>query len=238
MMTEPIVRIVSANTDFVRGHDATYVRQLCEWGDVLLLQEHKYANLADNLPDGWASLQDTTSEATKGSCIAYDTRVLDHGWDRLILGAEPFIGGRRVGLLPRYFQVARLVHKGSQRGVVVVSAHEPPFRFRVLQPGYSRRLHATVARYTPDVVVGADANMPLGRFANTLGLEGYGKGIVGIATRLPVVHTDIKPWGIAHGLTDHPAVVAHVALVMLDLTNPKGWVDNETWPSKSSQSPR
>lgn len=210
-VTAPLVRVVTANTDFAKGADAKYVRELCEWGDVLLLQEHKYADLAANLPPGWTSLQDITSEATRGSCIAFNASVIRCDWDKLILGAQPFIGGKRIGMETRYFQMARLVHKESGRGFVAVSAHEPPFRFRALQPGYTRRLKAAVARY-PRAIVGADANMPIGRFANTLGRSAYGRGIVGIATDLPVVKHDVKPWGIARGLTDHPAVVVHVLI--------------------------
>lgn len=209
--TANVVRFVSANVDFVRGHDRKYVQALTEWGDVIALQEAKTFVLADLLPPGWVSLQDTTNDATKGSCIAYNADALTHHWDRLALGANPIIGGRRIGLLPRYFQLAGFSIPNTDRGFVAVSAHEPPFRFRALQPGYGRRLKDATAR-NPNVVVGVDANMPIGALGHALGLEAYGKGIVGVLTRLPVIQSHVNPWGVNRGLTDHPAVVVHVAI--------------------------
>jgi hypothetical protein len=209
--TAPIVRVVSANVDFQRGGDFRHVRALCQWGDVLLLQEAKDFALADMLPEGWVSLQDTTSRATKGSCIAYNGEVLEHRWERLALGARPFIGGHRIGMLTRYIQFAGLTHKETGRRFVAASAHAPPFRFRLLQPGYRARLQARADKFNR-AVIGVDANAPIGGLAHQLGLEAYGKGIVGVLTRLPVVQAHVNPWGIDRGLTDHPAVVVHVAL--------------------------
>lgn len=204
-----IVRVAVANVDFVRGGDGKYIAQLCQWADLLLLQEAKNITVANLLPAGWVSLQDTSDPARKGSCIAYNAAVIERRWDRLHLGAKPFIFGRRIGMLPRYYQAATFRHIKSGRRFVAVSAHLPPFRFRLLQPGYMRRLRKSVNRF-PNAIVGADANMHLGKFAFKLGLEPYGKGIVGLATRLSVVRPRIRPWGVKRGLTDHPAVTASV----------------------------
>lgn len=205
-----VIDVTTANVDFVRGGDGRYVRHLCETADVLLLQEAKNITVANLLPKGWVSLQVTTSAATKGSCIAFDGDVFECVHRKLVPGAWPSIGGRRVGMLVRYFQVAILRHRESGRLVRVISAHLPPMRFRALQPGYTKRLAAWTRR--PSVVVGADANMAFPRFAAQLGLRTRNDGIVGIATNLEVCAQTSRNWGERQRLTDHPAVAAKLAL--------------------------
>jgi hypothetical protein len=201
--------VATANIDFARRHNKAYLEYLCKVAQVLFLQEAKNVNIAEVLPEGWTSLQDTSSEDRAGACIAVLDSAVDVRDHRLILGAKPFIGGHRIGMLPRWIEEADLTEKSTGHRFVGVSAHEPPMRFRLLQPGYTKRL-ATVAASHPRIVIGTDANQRIEVLGDRLGLDAYGRGIVGILTDLTVTDERVRPWGEVHHATDHPAVTARI----------------------------
>lgn len=204
---------VSANTDFARRGDPRYLERMCdEWGaDVLLLQEAKDTHLASALPKGFRSLQDCTG-ATKaerlarmGAAIAFREDTVDLVSSHLVLGARPFIQSARIGMLTREIAIAQLRERATDAVATGISAHFPPPRFAPLQPGYEKRLREVVARHA-HVVLGTDANQDVHRLADRLGLDVEGRGIVGLLTDLTYTGERIRPWGVAEGVTDHPAV--------------------------------
>lgn len=212
-------RWTTANLDFVRGHTADYLAHLCETADVLLVQEAKDVVLADVLPAGWVALQDTTSPATMGSAICYRiATVRGPKAPHLIEGSSPFWQGRRVGMLTRYIACAHLQDRATKEWRFAISAHLPPLRFAFLQPGMTRRLRRLLKGTTPGhwahahAVVGLDANQPLTRLADRLGMREYGKGIVGllVGPGLRIEAGEVDPWGIDHDVTDHPSVTIRV----------------------------
>lgn len=202
------VRVVSANTDWARRGDGAYLRYLAGQGaEVMLLQEAKDTDVSEVLPVGWLSLQDTRNAGRKGSCVAVRRSIVKVRWHRLRLGSRPFIGGRRVKQLVRWHATAGLT--GAGRMFPVVSTHFPKKAFAALQPGHLKTLRAFTSRH-PRVVVGTDANQPIGKVGHDLGLSAYGKGIVGVLTNLPVTDVVVDWWGVKHGYTDHPAVFVTV----------------------------
>lgn len=202
------LRITTANIDFAVGGDKRYLAHLCEGADVLLLQEAKNVNLRAALPDGWVSLQDDASEATRGSCIAYREATVARRWHGFSIGARPWIAARRIGMLERWIARAGLTEIATGRKFTAISAHFPPARFRVLQPGMGRNLKRVVTKQQRKwpVVIGTDANQPIGGLAHALGLEAFGRGIVGLLTDGSWTNGNVAPWGIQRGLTDHPSV--------------------------------
>lgn len=205
------LHVRSANLDFALGGDRAYLAWLCENHDVLLVQEAKDRVLANILPDGWLSLQDTTDESTRGSAIAVRTetvRVNDHG---LALGAKPFIRSKKIGMLTRYIAWAELTERASDEAGLFLSAHFPPWRFRLLQPGYEKNLKKLIFGRR-DVVIGTDANSPVDRLAKRLGFEWVGRGIIGILSGRDLTDRKVQSWGIQHDATDHPSVSATVHL--------------------------
>lgn len=213
------LRAKSANLDFALGGDKAYLAWLCEDADVLLVQEAKDRVLANILPDGWTSLQDTTDESTMGAAIAVRdaaVKVHNHG---LTLGAKPIIGGKRIGMLPRYIAWAELEEIASGEGGLFISAHFPPWRFRALQPGYEKRLRYLIRQHSA-VVMGTDANQPVDRLAKRLGLHWVGRGIVGLLSSQDLRNPKVRRWGIEHHATDHPSVSATVSLPRKERTMP------------------
>jgi hypothetical protein len=202
------LRIVSANTDWAKRRDGSYLLKLAESADVILTQESKDTDLAKEAPAGWTVLQSTRDAAHMGTGILIrDTaaKVVTHD---LYLGCRPFIGKRRIRMLSRYINTARL--ELSQGGYLfVVSAHFPPKRFSPLQPIFAFRLKRIVAHHR-HAVVGTDANQPIGFVATRLGFRAHGKGIVGLLTApgVKVADLHVRYWGIRNDITDHPSVEA------------------------------
>src|SRR4029077_16403593 len=172
-----MVDLVTSNTDFYSGRNRPLVHQLCTYGDVLLLQEAKDMTLRDVLPADWRSLQNTSSDAKKGSCIAVDSRrvkVLEH---YLTVGCGPPPGG---GMMTRYIvtAVCQMRHNGAV--FTAISAHYPPRRYAMQWEEYTtslKRVRANVRGKVP--VIGTDANMPIGQLAAKLNSKAYGVGIIG-----------------------------------------------------------
>lgn len=203
------IRVVTANTDFAKRRDPSYLLKLIEDGaDVILTQESKDTDLEKVAPVGWTVLQDTRDAAHMGTGILVrdaSAKIVDH---ELHLGCRPFIGKRRIRMLSRYINTARLeLTRGGH--LFVVSAHFPPKRFSPLQPVFAFRLKRIVRKH-PHAVVGTDANQPIGFVAMRLGFRAHGKGIVGLLTApgVKVAELRIRYWGIRNDLTDHPSVEA------------------------------
>lgn len=207
-----LTKTTTANTDFTRGRNADYIHQLCEWSDVIVLQEAKDMTLKQCLPDGWKACQDTSTEAKAGSAIAVEKSVwaVRDWW--LVYGCPPPPQG---GMLTRYIAVAVLEHKATGLVWSAMSAHEPPQRYAGMQPQFTANLKAAKQKQKEKgrrVVIGADANMPLGKLANQVGGKPYGYGIVGCVTGQPVQQCTYRGWGEQENVTDHPAVTCTVDL--------------------------
>lgn len=190
--------------DFHSGQNKTYLRHLTDSGaDLLLLQEAKDFRLADLLPAGWRALQDSSSDAKAGSCMATGPGVVVGDWWMVKACDAPADGG----MLPRYLCCAELAAEDG-RQVTGISAHAPPPRYSSLQPGFNQALAGVVGQY-PDAVVGADANQDIDSFAKALGkgMRAYGKqsGIC-LVSALPVSDVKQDSYGESAGMTDHPAV--------------------------------
>lgn len=212
MTSWPVVR--TANLDFVRGGDRSYVRWLCTGSDLVLAQECKDLVLRDLVPEGFRALQDLSSPATAGAALLVRKATLEVRGFHLVHGARPFIGGRRIGMLDRYLAVGHLVHRESEVRWTGVSGHFPPPRFRPLQPGYSRVLRRVVANHVR-CVVGVDANQSVHQLARQLGMDDVSTGIVGLLSEVDLRHPEVLTWGPRHGVTDHPAVEATANLSQL-----------------------
>jgi len=207
-----ITKATTANTDFTRGNNADYVHQLCEWSDVIMLQEAKDMVLKQCLPDGWAACHNTDNDAKAGSAIGVDKSVWQVRDWWLVYGCPPPPQG---GMLTRYICVAVLEHKQTGLVWAAMSAHEPPQRYAGMQPEYPANLKAAKQAQKDQgrrVIVGADANMPIGDLADKIGGKGYGHGIIGCVTGQPVTECTFRGWGPDHNVTDHPAVTCKVDL--------------------------
>lgn len=199
----------TANVDFAAGGNEDYVRQIATWGSVMMLQEAKDFTLADKLPGSWKSLQNTSSEAKAGSCIAFDTKVwiVEDKWLTLACDAIP------GEMLTRYIQTAVLTHKESGKTVHPMSCHAPPPRYQ------KQRLDQFVKnlRKARDAVgkpvIGMDANFDVEDVADSAGLNIYHVGIIWVATNLQHVKSTRRNWGLEHGTSDHPALTCKLKLV-------------------------
>lgn len=193
---------MTANLDFTSGHNADYVEYLTDGADVLLLQECKDLTLADLLPAGWTSLQDTSSEAKAGSCIAVREGI-DVGRSWLVKGCGEPPGG---GMLPRWIACAQL-NPGDDEATAI-SAHAPPPRYSGLQPEFNANV-ADVVNANPRPLVGADANMDIDKFAKALGpgMRAYGKqsGIC-LVSSVPLTDVEVDSWAEKYDASDHPCV--------------------------------
>ena len=203
-----MVDLVTSNTDFYSGRNRQLVHQLCTYGDVLLLQEAKDMTLRDVLPADWRSLQNTSSDAKKGSCIAVDNRrvkVLEH---YLTVGCGPPPGG---GMMTRYIATAVCEMRHNGAVFTAISAHYPPRRYAMQWEEYTtslKRVRANVRGKVP--VIGTDANMPIGQLAAKLNSKAYGVGIIGFVTSAKVERERVEVWPVTEKRSDHPAYVIRV----------------------------
>lgn len=129
------MRVQTLNLDFHAGSNRLLLRHACKDADILLVQEAKDVDLAAALPEGWRTTQDLSSPDRAGSAICWNNaviRVHEHG---LILGAKPFIGGKKIKMLTRWIAWADVTDLDTGAVARVFSCHYPPFRFRVLMPG-------------------------------------------------------------------------------------------------------
>lgn len=195
---------MTANFDFNAGHNRDYVEYLTADADVLLLQECKDFTLADMVPPGWDTYQDTSTEAKAGSCLAarIDAVTISRAW--LVKGCGEPPGG---GMLPRYIATGAM-RTDTGEGFTAISAHAPPPRYSGMQPGFNAAL-ADVCAANPRPIVGADANMDIDKFAQALGpgMRAYGKqsGIC-LVTADPLADVDVDDWPEGYGVSDHPCV--------------------------------
>jgi hypothetical protein len=220
---EPMsLRIVTANTAWQMRGDADYIAHLCDKYDVVLIQEAKDTHLAKVAPEGWTVLQDTTDKAHMGSAILVRdsaARVVKH---ELLLGVRPFLPtGKRVRMLTRYLNAAHLEEVETGDPHFVMTAHDAPGRFSLLQIPFWRRVKKAIAGHG-HTTIGTDANAPVTRVAKRLGLTPHAQGIVGLMTGsgVKVANVDISSWGIKHKVTDHPSVGAVVTSVKVDKPAP------------------
>jgi hypothetical protein len=198
--------------DFASGGNHDYIRQLCEWGHVIALQEAKDFTVADSLPGGWLSTQVTDSDAEAGSCLAIDTdyvRVRDH---YILYGCKAPKGG---GMLPRFIAVAFCEWLPTSRVFVAMSAHYPPGRYQEeCGQEYTRNLsHIRDAYRQHPTLIGMDANMDIGKMAGKLNkVKGYGSGIIGWCTDQKPSDETYRGKPIDKGWSDHPAYSIKVNL--------------------------
>lgn len=210
-MTAPVESFTTANMDFVAGKNQEYVKQIATWGSVMMLQEAKDFNLADKLPKSWKSLQNTSTDAKAGSCIAFDTDVwkVDDYW--LTFGCDEVKGAD--GMLARYIQTAKLIHRDSGKQAQPMSCHAPPPRFQAQRMDqFTRNLRKALDKVGKPVC-GMDANFNVKDLANKAGLDVYHEGIIWIATSLKKRDIIVRRWGPEHGASDHPALTGKFELL-------------------------
>jgi hypothetical protein len=207
--------VVTANLDFVQGHNREYVTWLCDHADIVCLQEAKDVNLDVIAPADFMVKQDRSSPARAGSAILTRWRFAPQSRP-VFLGAHP--SGAKM--LTRY--VARTsLWIGDNRGEVW-AAHMPPGRYRHLWARYMHRIQTRIDKTTLPVVIGLDANQPIRRFGKQLGQLGYGHKIDGfVATtgaHISNVRVDHTP--VQNGWSDHPAIFADLSFGQR-IDNPK-----------------
>lgn len=202
--------MVTANLDFHSGSNRDYLAHLTADADLLLLQEAKDITVADLLPSGWESYQDTSSDAKAGSCIAVRSGALtvDRAW--LVKGCD---APPDNGMLPRWIACADVISDDGD-SFTAISAHAPPPRYSGLVPGFNAQL-AIVCDSNPRPLVGADANQDIDAFARALG---NGMRAVGKQSGICLVTADqleavlVDHWAEKHGASDHPCVWATLEL--------------------------
>ena len=199
----------TANLDFNRGKNKEYVREIATWGSVMLLQEAKDFTLANVLPSGWKSLQNTANEAKAGSCIAFDTDVWRHEDHWLDFACDAVPGE----MLARYIQTAKLTHRESGKVAYPMSCHAPPPRVQDQRLDQFVKNLRKARNKVGKPVIGMDANYDVNDVHDSDGLDIYNVGIIWILTNLVEKDTITRGWGPDHGATDHPALTCRLELV-------------------------
>ena len=212
------VKLLVVNADFNAGYNKALVKQCCEWADVLALVEAKDFDVADFLPSGWKSLQDTSSEAKAGSCLAVNTAKVTVAEDYLILGCgEPKDGG----MLKRYIAVAECHEVSTGKQFNPIAAHYPPGRYQnECGPEFTRNLQGVWNNNkTRRPVAGMDANMPIKDMAKKLSnAKGYGTEVMGWCVwdgeTIKVTDTVVRGGVENEGWSDHPGFQINLNLDM------------------------
>jgi len=202
----------TANMDFARGKNKEYVRKITEWGSVMMLQEAKDFRLADLLPGSWKSLQNTSSDAKAGSCIAVDSDVWRVDEHALWFACDEVKGSD--GMLARWLAYAEITHRETGKVCHPVAGHAPPPRFqdqRLDQWVHNlRRLLDKLGK----PVVGLDANFDVKDVADDEGLTiRHVQDIIWVATNLRHKDSITRGWGPEHGASDHKALTCRLELV-------------------------
>ena len=202
------VRLLVVNAAFDIGYNKALVKQCCEWCDVLALVEAKDFRVADFLPTGWTSLQDTSSEAEAGSCLAVNTAKATIDESYLILGCDEPKGG---GMLKRYIAVAECHELATGKQFAPMAYHWPPERYqKECGPQFTENLQgAWVNNKTRRPVAGCDANMPIAKMADKLqNAKGYGTEVMGWCVwkgdTIKVTDTVVRGGVETEGWSDHP----------------------------------
>ena len=203
-------RLLVVNADFNAGHNNDLIDQCCEWCDVLALVEAKDFILADLLPKGWRSLQATSDDAHKGSCLAVREEKVIVKESYLVHGCNEPKGG---GMLKRYIACAELQIDGWQ--MVAMAAHYPPGRYQdECGPEMTNSLQAAWAHNkTRHPTLGCDANMPIKDMAKKLSnAKGYGVEVMGwcVNDNIKVSDTTKRGGVETEGWSDHPGFQVNV----------------------------
>ena len=202
---------MTANFDFNSGSNQKYLDHLIQSSpggapDILLLQEAKDFKVKDLLPSGWASYQDTSSEAKQGAAIAWRTSAVKVEKKWLVQGCPAEKNG---GMMARWLACAQVRFNGGGM-FTVISGHAPPPRYSSMQPGFNANVKK-VCDNNPDPVVGADANQDIDKFAKALGsgMKAVGKqsGIC-LVSKSPLTNAKQDHWAENNKASDHPAVSA------------------------------
>lgn len=201
-----MIRLAVVNLDWQRGHNAELVDQACRGADVVLACEalagfgKQPADLAELLPDGWRTNQDTSSVALAGSAVCWRTAIMSaHKPDDHVEASR-----RGFRVRPRFLAPALLTYKpsGDTRRYV-------PFHAPLRTTGRQAEFYRNLSRYLnmhPHAVAGGDGNRPPRWVTGRTGRYAVGAEVISVLlphdlaglTR-PVRH-DTSPW------TDHPIV--------------------------------
>ena len=210
------VKLLVVNADFAAGYNKALVQQCCEWADVVAFCEAKDFKVADFLPDGWRSLQDTSTEAKAGSCLAVNTAKATVDESYLVLGCDEPKGG---GMLKRYIAVAECHEKAPGTQFAPMAFHYPPERYqKECGPEFTDRLQATWDNNkTRRPIAGCDANMPIKEMAGKLqNAKGYGTEVMGWCVwdgdAMKVTDTVVRGGVEDQGWSDHPGYQVNVNL--------------------------
>ena len=210
------VKLLVVNADFNAGYNKALVKQCCEWADVLALVEAKDFKVADFLPDGWKSLQDTSTEAKAGSCLAVNTAKVTVVTSYLLLACNEPDGG---GMLKRYLQVAECKEVATGEKFVPIAGHYPPGRYqKECGPEFTDNLRgAWDNNKTRRPMFGCDANMPIKDMAAKLNnAKGYGTEVMGWCVwkgdAISVDKTTVRGGVETEGWSDHPGFQINVTI--------------------------
>jgi hypothetical protein len=211
-MTTPAESFTTANMDFAAGGNEGYVREIATWGSVMMLQEAKDFTLADKLPGSWKSLQNTSTDAKAGSCLAFDTDVwrLEDHW--LTKACDEVQGAD--GMLARYIQTAILTHRESGKVANPMSCHAPPPRFQDQRlDQFATNLRKAIGQVGKPII-GMDANFDVKDVTDKAGLQVFHvQTIIWVATNLRHLKSTYRGWGPDHGASDHPGLTVKLELV-------------------------
>ena len=203
------VRLLVVNADFNAGYNKALIAQCCDWCDVLALVEAKDFTVADFLPAGWTSLQDTSSEAEAGSCLAVNGAKVSVAESYLILGCDEPKGG---GMLRRYLAVAECHEVATGKQFAPIADHWPagPLSGRLWPPVHPE----------PSGRVGQQQDPPPSRSdamrtcrsprwpASLQNAKGYGTEVMGWCVwkgeTIKVTDTVVRGGVEAEGWSDHP----------------------------------
>lgn len=125
------------------------------------------------LPLGYQTVQDMTSEATRGLAIIWDSHTAPMAFHRWKVLVEP----HGAAMNARGILWVVVDHK-DWGYIILATTHRPPWRYRRLWPEYDKALQEWVDAQGYPILLGMDANtrrfMRLGAY---LGLLASGQGI-------------------------------------------------------------
>lgn len=176
-----MIRLAVLNMAWQLGHNADLLAKACRGADVVLVCEalalggKAPEHLAEILPDGWRTNQDTTTTALAGSAVCWRTAVMGNHRDQV----EHIEASRRgLGVRPRYLAPALLTYKptGDTRRYV-------PFHAPLRATGRQGEFYRALTRYLtehPHAVAGGDGNRPQKWVTGQTGRRALGREVMSL----------------------------------------------------------
>lgn len=205
-----MIRVAVLNMAWQLGHNAELMQQACASADVVLACEaladggKAPEHLAEILPDGWRTNQDTSSTAVAGSAVCWRTRIMQHHPQA---DDGPIEASRRgLGVRPRYLAPALLTYKptGDTRRYV-------PFHAPLRLTGRQGEFYASLSKYLahhPHAVAGGDGNRPPAWVTSQTGRKALGHEVISLLLPHDLDAFARSPLTSPHD--DHPIVRAYL----------------------------